>query len=95
MSAGATEQDVDNAVAVGEVFAEADRIEADYAKPHDPPWDPLDVDDAWHGCNSALNDAKTAHGTADEHRYHVRLAAWALVALRASVRAAQEGGGHG
>lgn len=76
----------EQAVLAAEVSAEADRIEADYTKPHDPPWDPLDVASAWHGCNSALDDAATSLGAPEQHRYLVRLAAWAMVALRAEAR---------
>lgn len=67
-----------------EASAEADRIEADNAA--HPEWPRLTVEETWHGCNSALDDAKLTRGKPEQHRYLVRLAAWATVALRAEAR---------
>lgn len=88
-------------VAIGrEIAAEADRIEADNAA--HPEWPRLTVEETWHGCNSALDDARSVgpggevlHPRANRrHYYLVRHAAWALVALRAEAREmAAKGGG--
>lgn len=82
-------------VAIGrEIAAEADRIEADYIAKG--ALASLTVEEAWHGCRSAVDDADPLR-FATEHHPLVRGAAWWLVALRAEARetAAAKGGGHG
>jgi hypothetical protein len=68
------------------IVSVADEIEQkDYAARGYPP---PSVDDACWGVRSAADDAASTFATPEEHRYLVRLAAWALVALRAARRAA-------
>lgn len=82
-----TSLDVDMHSAHADVDAEALKIEADYATRPGV----LTVEEAWWGTNSAIDDARVTRSKEDEHRYLVRLAAWALVGVRAGVRA--KGGG--
>lgn len=78
-----TSRDVDLHSAHTEAIGEALKIEAEHTA--HPEWVPLTPEEAWHGCEDALGQARDAWGTPEQHRYLVRLAGWALVALRAEV----------